>query len=142
MQIGHGLFVPPSGLICNMQVEYFRFKDSIAEDIRRADLIISHAGAGSCLEALSAKKPLLVVINEDLMDNHQLELAQQLHEDGHVHYTTCTDLERTLQHMDCDTLKPFSQADSHNFTDFLDSIFGFENQKWCTKQRKFYIILY
>lgn len=112
-----------------MQLEYYRFKDSIAEDIQRADLIISHAGAGSCLEALSAKKPLLVVINEDLMDNHQLELAQQLHEDGHVQYTTCTDLERTLQHMDCDTLKPFSPADPHNFTDFLDSIFGFENQK-------------
>jgi len=31
--------------------------------------------------------------------------------------------------MDCDTLKPFSSADPHNFTDFLDSIFGFENQK-------------
>lgn len=129
MQIGHGMFVPPSGLICDMQVENFRFKDSIAEDIQRADLIISHAGAGSCLEALSAKKPLLVVINEDLMDNHQLELAQQLHEDGHVQYTTCTDLEHTLQHTDLGTLKPFSPADPHNFTDFLDSIFGFENQK-------------
>lgn len=112
-----------------MKVKYFRFKDSIAEDIKHADLIISHAGAGSCLEALSAKKPLLVVINEDLMNNHQLELAQQLHEDGHVHYTTCTDLEHVLQHMDLRTLKPFPPANPHNFTGFLDSIFGFKNQK-------------
>jgi beta-1,4-N-acetylglucosaminyltransferase len=112
-----------------MQVEYFRFKDSIAEDIQQADLIISHAGAGSCLEALNANKPLLVVINEELMNNHQLELAQQLHEDGHVHYTTCTDLEHTLQHMDMRKLKRFLPADPHNFTDFLDSIFGFERQK-------------
>lgn len=129
MQIGHGTIVPPSGLICDVQVEYFRFKDSITEDIQRADLIISHAGAGSCLEVLGARKPLLVVINEDLMNNHQLELAQQLHEDRHVHYTTCTNLEHTLQHMDLQTLEPFPTVDSHKFTDFLDSIFGFQSQE-------------
>jgi len=129
MQIGHGTVVPPSGLICGVQVEYFRFKDSITKDIQCADLIISHAGAGSCLEALGARKPLLVVINEDLMDNHQLELAQKLHEDGHVHYTTCAHLEHTLQHMDIQTLKPLPTVDNKKFTDFLDSIFGFENQK-------------
>jgi beta-1,4-N-acetylglucosaminyltransferase len=129
IQIGHGTIVPPSGLICGVQVEYFRFKDSISEDIQHADLIISHAGAGSCLEALGALKPLLVVINEDLMHNHQLELAQQLHEDRHVHYTTCTRLEHTLQHMDLQTLKPFPTVDAHKFTDFLDSVFGFHNQR-------------
>ena len=47
------------------------------------------AGAGSCLEVLGARKPLLVVINDDLMHNHQLELAQKLHKDGHLFYTTC-----------------------------------------------------
>jgi beta-1,4-N-acetylglucosaminyltransferase len=129
MQIGHGMTVPPSGLIYGMQLEYFRFKDSIIQDMQHADLIISHAGAGSCLEALDVRKPLLVVINEDLMNNHQMELAQQLHEDGHVQYTTCAHLEHTLQHMDIQTLKPLPTVDPHRFTDFLDGIFGFENQK-------------
>jgi len=41
------------------------------------------------MEVLAANKPLLVVINEDLMDNHQLELAQQLYNDGHVLYSKC-----------------------------------------------------
>ena len=46
-------------------------------------------GAGSVLETLQARKPLIVVINDLLMDNHQLELASQLAEDGHLYYATC-----------------------------------------------------
>ena len=46
-------------------------------------------GAGSCLEALGAQKALLVVVNDKLMDNHQLELARQLHSNSHLLYCTC-----------------------------------------------------
>ncbi|XP_069687967.1 UDP-N-acetylglucosamine transferase subunit ALG13 [Periplaneta americana] len=128
MQIGHGTEVPCTGLIHGVDVDYFRFKDSIADDIQKADLIISHAGAGSCLEALGAGKPLLVVINEDLMDNHQIELAQQLHSDGYLLYTNCANLEQTLRDMNVSTLKPFPQADPYKFTDYLEKMFGFDHQ--------------
>jgi len=50
---------------------------------------VSPAGAGSCLETLEKGKPLVVVINEKLMNNHQLELAKQLHRDGHVLCCNC-----------------------------------------------------
>jgi len=45
MQIGRGQF-EPLGIAQNpdMKLEYFRYKDSIAEDIQTADLVISHAG--------------------------------------------------------------------------------------------------
>lgn len=49
----------------------------------------SPVGAGSCLETLEEGKPLIVVTNEKLMNNHQLELAKQLHRDGHVLYCNC-----------------------------------------------------
>jgi len=52
------------------------------------------------MEVLAGHKPLVVVINEDLMDNHQLELAQQLHNDGHVLYSTC----RSGCHLFCSAL--------------------------------------
>lgn len=50
---------------------------------------VSLVGAGSCLETLEKGKPLIVVINDKLMDNHQLELAKQLHRDGYVLYCNC-----------------------------------------------------
>uniref|UniRef100_A0A8C4J7E6 UDP-N-acetylglucosamine transferase subunit ALG13 n=1 Tax=Dromaius novaehollandiae TaxID=8790 RepID=A0A8C4J7E6_DRONO len=83
LQIGRGAQEPAPLSTPAFVLEAFRFKDSLAEDLRRADLVISHAGAGSCLETLEEGKPLIVVINEKLMNNHQLELAKQLHRDGH-----------------------------------------------------------
>jgi beta-1,4-N-acetylglucosaminyltransferase len=49
--------------------------------MRNADLIIGHAGAGTCMEALSFGKPLLVVVNNKLLHNHQIELAERLAND-------------------------------------------------------------
>jgi len=45
MQIGRGQFEPVNTADdSNMKLDYFRYKDSIAEDIQHADLVISHAG--------------------------------------------------------------------------------------------------
>ena len=43
--------------------------------MKRADMIISHCGAGSVLEAISLRKFLIVVVNSTLQGNHQTELA-------------------------------------------------------------------
>jgi beta-1,4-N-acetylglucosaminyltransferase len=75
---------------------YYRFKSSIADDLKRASLVISHAGSGSILETLSLNKPLVVVVNTQLMDNHQAELATQLDEMRFVLTATCASLITTL----------------------------------------------
>lgn len=45
------------------------------------------SGSGSILTALRMSKPLLVVPNETLMDNHQVELADALEKEGYL--VTC-----------------------------------------------------
>lgn len=106
-------------------IEYFQLSSSIENYIQAADLVISHAGAGSILEALEAKKHLIVVTNQLLMDNHQLELAQQLYEDKHLFYCTCDTLLNTIQIMELSKLKPFISDGSKNIVNHLDRIMGF-----------------
>lgn len=122
-QIGNSDVEPRSYEKEGVKLSLYRFKDSIQDDIKNSDLVISHAGAGSCLETLEWKKPLLVVVNEDLMDNHQLELAERLQIDGHLYYCTCDTLESTLNDVDFSLLNPFPEADPVLFIKFLDSIF-------------------
>ncbi|XP_053328626.1 UDP-N-acetylglucosamine transferase subunit ALG13 homolog [Spea bombifrons] len=126
LQIGRGTTEPNSYRTAKFSLEVFRYKDSLAEDLKNADLVISHAGAGSCLETLGERKPLIVVINEKLMSNHQLELAKQLHKDGHLYYCTCSTLGNTLQTMDLSALKPFPPGHPEIFATFLDKVVGFK----------------
>ncbi|KAM4818583.1 LOW QUALITY PROTEIN: UDP-N-acetylglucosamine transferase subunit ALG13 [Thomomys bottae] len=90
LQIGRGTVVPKPFSTESFTLDVYRYKDSLKEDLQLADLVISHAGAGSCLETLEKGKPLVVVVNEKLMNNHQLELAKQLHKEGHLFYCTCS----------------------------------------------------
>ncbi|XP_038603628.1 putative bifunctional UDP-N-acetylglucosamine transferase and deubiquitinase ALG13 [Tachyglossus aculeatus] len=125
LQIGKGTVAPEPFASAEFTLEVYRYKDSLKEDIQKADLVISHAGAGSCLEILEAKKPLVVVINDKLMDNHQLELAQKLHQEGHLFYCTCSTLLETLKTMDSSTLKSFPAGQPEKFSAFLDEVVGF-----------------
>ncbi|XP_034739389.1 UDP-N-acetylglucosamine transferase subunit ALG13 homolog [Etheostoma cragini] len=124
LQVGRGSLLPAAQSCPHIKLQAYRFKDSIAEDLKQADLVISHAGAGSCLEALGAGKSLLVVINDKLMNNHQLEMARQLHMDSHLLYCTCRTLTQTLRMMDLSVLQPFMPGQPKNFANFLDKALG------------------
>merc|ERR1719315_467113 len=84
--------IPESGL----DVSWYSYKPSLSEDIQAADLVISHAGAGTCMEVLEAGKPLVVIVNDNLMDNHQIELAERLALDKHLVFGTVETLSPTI----------------------------------------------
>lgn len=108
-----------------LKLEYHKYYSNFEEEIERSSLVISHAGAGSCLEVLKKHKPLIVVINENLMDNHQTELAEQLQKLGYLYYCTCDMLKDTLSAVSLYNLKPYPKGEPKAFAQYLDKCMGF-----------------
>ncbi|KRZ52363.1 UDP-N-acetylglucosamine transferase subunit ALG13 -like protein [Trichinella nativa] len=126
LQIGRGRHESVSNLqITEPSIVFYRYKNSLAEDLKWADLVISHAGAASCLEALELEKPLLVVVNDSLLDNHQIELADRLSKDGVLHYCTVGSLADTVRLFPSLNRKRWKAGDPEIFVTWLDKIFNF-----------------
>lgn len=119
LQIGHGNFLPEESDI--LKVSYYRFKPDIGPDMSNNDLIISHGGAGSIMQALGLGKPLLVVVNEKLMDNHQYELAEKLYEEKRLYYTNCKNLCNCIDNLDLDLLNISSIDNSEKICKQIES---------------------
>ncbi|KAK4526104.1 hypothetical protein GAYE_SCF19G4016 [Galdieria yellowstonensis] len=109
IQYGKGRFFPLEEDGGKLKVESFRYKPSIVEDINWADLVISHGGAGSILESLRAKKKLIIVVNEKLMHNHQMELAEAMVRNGYAFLASTDSLVETLKNADFRELKPLPE---------------------------------
>mmetsp|Transcript_13707 Transcript_13707/g.15614 ORF Transcript_13707/g.15614 Transcript_13707/m.15614 type:complete len:192 (+) Transcript_13707:144-719(+) len=109
-----------------LDCSYYRFKPSLEDDMSGADLIISHAGAGSIMESLRLKKALIVVINEALMDNHQSELGEAMQT---INVAKCTNVDNLVKVLVqnknqplCKSLKAYPEADYNLFPTFLDGV--------------------
>ncbi|MQM01726.1 hypothetical protein Taro_034489 [Colocasia esculenta] len=141
IQMGRGSYVPSkvvgqvdplssaalqfSGEDGSVSVDYFTFSSSIADYLKSASLVISHAGSGSIFETLRLGKPLIVVVNEDLMDNHQCELADELAERRHLFCCRPRTLRQTLQSMDLESLLPYPPGDAMPVARLINRFLGF-----------------
>ncbi|MGS0692276.1 PssE/Cps14G family polysaccharide biosynthesis glycosyltransferase [Shewanella sp. 30m-9] len=68
----------------------FHFSDEFQSYVDSADLIVTHAGAGSVYSMLEISKKLVVVPNLTRADNHQLELANYVQDNNFA--MSCFDL--------------------------------------------------
>ncbi|CAN8231774.1 unnamed protein product [Cochlearia groenlandica] len=127
IQIGRGNFSPTKcdGVDGSLVVDYFTFSSSIADYIRSASLVISHAGSGSIFETLKLGKPLIVVVNEDLMDNHQCELAEELEDRKHCYCARPNTLLQVLKDMELDSLVRYAPGDGEPVARIIDRFLGF-----------------
>lgn len=107
-----------------IRVECYVFKDiGIQLDIMEADLVIGHAGAGTCMDILEGEKPGLIVINDSLMDNHQVQLAQQLNDEGYVRCCSVNELADVLETIDIKDFKRFkSMANVKEFVKCFEDL--------------------
>lgn len=88
-----------------------------------AALVVSHAGAGSIFEALRAGKPLLVVTNSALMDNHQSELADALAAGKHLVACEPPGLLQAFAKLHCSRLQPYVPGSAAPLARALDLMF-------------------
>jgi beta-1,4-N-acetylglucosaminyltransferase len=105
------------------KVDVVEFLPSLDGVLKDASLVISHAGAGSVFESLSLGKPTLVVVNESLMDNHQVELAETLASLGHVAWTRPEELLQALNAFDPNKLVKYESGKCTLAKDVEDFVF-------------------
>ncbi|KAI0046710.1 glycosyltransferase family 1 protein [Auriscalpium vulgare] len=108
-----------------LRVHVWRFKPTLEGDFDEADLVISHAGSGTILDVLRKGKPLIVVPNTTLADNHQEELAKALSALGHLGASTVGELPQTILDFDASALTPFPAYDGSRFRKLLDDEMGY-----------------
>ncbi|CAN6699515.1 unnamed protein product [Malus baccata var. baccata] len=107
IRMGRGFYAPTKaeGGDEPLAVDHFTVSSSIADHLRASSLVISHAGSGSIFETLRLSKPLIAVVN-DLMDNHQSELAEELADRKHLYYAPPLTLRRVIAYMNLDSIAP------------------------------------
>ncbi|GLI61930.1 hypothetical protein VaNZ11_004456 [Volvox africanus] len=108
-----------------VEIEYFEYSSSLASYISSAALVISHAGSGSIFETLTAGVPLIVVPNPLLMDNHQVELGEQLAAMGHLVSAAPDELLAAVQCFDASRLVPYTKGSAQGMVRAIDRQMGF-----------------
>ncbi|KAG4304423.1 hypothetical protein PORY_002133 [Pneumocystis oryctolagi] len=110
--------------IYGLEVEGFNYTKDIGNAFKESDLIISHAGSGSIIEALELQKQLIVVVNETLMDNHQIELTEAMSCQKYLISSTPENLLQAIESLDKNELQPFSFPTKKLFPIILDNHMG------------------
>ena len=113
-------------------IECYRFRPTLDQDMKNADLIISHAGAGTVMEATKLQKRLVVVINTLLMDNHQTELAHQMGSRGHLFVVEDPkEMNKTETWNQFEQFTPvsFDDGDDNDFPQLVDALMGFSKDR-------------
>ncbi|KAG1756562.1 glycosyltransferase family 1 protein [Suillus paluster] len=108
-----------------VDIDIWKFKPSIQAECEQANLVISHAGSGTILDVLRLGKPLIVVPNPTLLDNHQEELASALDTLGHLKATSIQDLASTISSFEPRDLVLFPPFDGSKFSKLVDEEMGF-----------------
>ena len=73
---------------------------------------------------LEARKSLIVVVNDALMNNHQSELAEKLGGEGYLEYCVCSSLVSTIEEFNPSSLKRFPPGEINALKTLVNSLFS------------------
>ncbi len=82
-QVGNSSYQPR-----NFEFVRYLEKNEYDHTIKQASIVVSHAGMGSIIAAMSYQKPLLVVPRlkeyNEVVNNHQVAIARKFEQLGHI----------------------------------------------------------
>lgn len=118
-QLGIGEYKPKNCI-------WFEFSSNFEDFISDADLVITHAGAGTVYSLLEQHKNIIVIPNTFRIDQHQLELARYVKENNFA--LTCISLfdlentlEKSLSFFDLNCIR-YSKEPFNKFDDILELV--------------------
>lgn len=76
-QIADGLYIP-------LNYNYFKFNSQIDNYYDSADVVVTHAGAGSIYRLLETNKRMVIVPNVERRDAHQLDISRYMHKNNYA----------------------------------------------------------
>ena len=82
LQIADGQYLPKNH-------HYFQYTSDIEGEFARADVVITHAGAGTIFELLDKRAKVVVVPNFERIDSHQKDLADYVKNQGYAEVCEC-----------------------------------------------------
>lgn len=83
IQKAEGKYVPKNK-------EFFEYTDKFSEYLEKAEVVVTHGGAGTIYQLLGMGKKIVGVSNEERNDHHQWDLLKKMSEEGHLIW--CKDL--------------------------------------------------
>lgn len=104
-QIADGAYKP-------LKHPFFSFSKNIDQYYQNSDVVICHAGAGTIYKLLELRKRIIIVPNTERTDNHQLDIAAYMGNNGHA--LTVIDFDElfnAMQQIREIDLRPFEKHD-------------------------------
>ncbi len=154
VQFGNGIYEPFAKKQRNtsLSLEAYRFKPSLQTDMKEASLVITHAGKkqkerkhssslgpcqrfffffffffsgyGCLMESLTLQKDVIAVINDTLMDNHQVEIGRELSRKKHAVMCVPTTLAETVRSTDFKDKILLPPANPKGYVDYIGEMLG------------------
>jgi len=72
--------------------EFFEYSEKFDQYVDRAEVIVTHGGAGTLFKLINAGKRVVGVANEERTDLHQWDILKKLSDEGHIIW--CQDLNK------------------------------------------------
>lgn len=135
VQRGNGQYLPANlgsygqPALPGLDVEVLEYSAELPAELRQAALVISHAGAGTILDCLLSSRRIVVVPNEELMNNHQIQLGLALQEQGLLFCFRANALLDSLRQADFSVLREFPQHGSPVFAKLLGQLLGLKTAR-------------